>query len=95
MLLDRVSALKQAGVCGRQSYRHILGQPSILSEEMDGITCETPFMVLRTPQGGSTDLFASGRYVDRYRIMGQYVKILQRVVVCDASSIDPQMALPL
>src|SRR3984893_19568575 len=33
MLTDRVSALREANIYERQSYRHILGQPSILSED--------------------------------------------------------------
>ena len=33
MLRDRVSALREANIYERQSYRHILGQPCILLDE--------------------------------------------------------------
>src|ERR1700686_5009871 len=62
MLLDRVSALREANIYERQSYRHIIGQPSILSEENAEIRSEAPFLVARILQDGDTAIFATGRY---------------------------------
>jgi anthranilate 1,2-dioxygenase small subunit len=95
MLLDRVSALREANVYERQSYRHILGQPSILSHENDKVRSETPFLVARILQDGDTDLFATGRYFDLFRVEGDRVKLNERIVVCDSSRIDTLLALPL
>ena len=36
MLHDRVSALRQANIYERQNYRHIVGMPSILSQDDGG-----------------------------------------------------------
>src|SRR5271155_1651478 len=44
MLIDRVSALREANVYERQSYRHIIGQPCILSEGNGEVRSETPFL---------------------------------------------------
>ena len=44
MLTDRVSALREANIYERQSYRHIIGQPSILSEDTGEVRSETPFL---------------------------------------------------
>jgi anthranilate 1,2-dioxygenase small subunit len=95
MLADRVSALREANIYERQSYRHILGQPSILSEQNGEVRSETPFLVARILQDGDTDIFASGRYVDLYKVEDGQVKLNERTVVCDSSRIDTLLALPL
>ncbi|MDB5610990.1 MAG: terephthalate 1,2-dioxygenase oxygenase component beta chain [Bradyrhizobium sp.] len=95
MLLDRVSALREANIYERQSYRHILGQPSILHESKGEVRSETSFLVARILQDGDTDIFATGRYLDLYKIEDGKVRLNERTVVCDSSRIDTLMALPL
>jgi anthranilate 1,2-dioxygenase small subunit len=95
MLIDRVSALREANVYERHSYRHILGMPSILSRGEDGLRSETPFLVARIMHDGETDIFATGRYLDLYVINGENAKLAERIVVCDSSRIDTLLALPL
>jgi anthranilate 1,2-dioxygenase small subunit len=95
MLRDRVSALREANIYERQSYRHILGQPSILHESDGEVRSETSFLVARIVQDGDTDIFATGRYLDLYKIEQGKVRLNERVVVCDSSRIDTLMALPL
>src|SRR3979490_227572 len=95
MLTDRVSALRDANIYERQSYRHIIGQPSILSEENGEVRSETPFLVARILQDGDTDIFATGRYLDLYKLQDGEVKLNERTVVCDSSRIDTLLALPL
>jgi anthranilate 1,2-dioxygenase small subunit len=95
MLTDRVSALREANIYERQSYRHIIGQPSILSEDASEVRSETPFLVARILQDGDTDIFATGRYLDLYKWEGDVVKLNERTVVCDSSRIDTLLALPL
>ena len=95
MVRDRVSALRTANIYERQAYRHILGQPSILSVEGESATSETSFMVARIMRDGGTDLFATGRYLDTWRRKGDGVILTARIVVCDSSRIDTLLALPL
>ena len=95
MLRDRVSALREANIYERQSYRHILGQPSILHEGRGEVRSETSFLVARIVQDGDTDIFATGRYLDLYKIEQGKVRLNERIVVCDSSRIDTLMALPL
>jgi anthranilate 1,2-dioxygenase small subunit len=95
MLVDRVSALREANIYEEHSYRHILGQPAILEESEDGARSETGFLVVRVMRDGTTDIFATGRYLDRYRFDGERASIAERVVVCDSSTIDTLLALPL
>lgn len=100
MLKDRVSALREANIYEQHSYRHMLGQPAVLSESGAGTgvheaDSETPFLVLRITGNGPTDVFASGVYMDRYLINGDRALLRRRVVVCDSSRIDTLLALPL
>jgi anthranilate 1,2-dioxygenase small subunit len=95
MLLDRVSALREANIYERQSYRHIIGQPCILSEGRGEIRSETPFLVARIVQDGDTDVFATGRYLDLYKLEDGQPKLNERTVVCDSSRIDTLLAIPL
>ncbi len=95
MLRDRVSALRDANIYERHSYRHILGQPLILEETEKEVRSETPFLVVRVMRDGTSDVFATGRYIDRYRIEGETAKLAERIAVCDSSRIDTLLALPL
>lgn len=95
MLEDRISALRQANIYERHRYRHILGQPGIVSESEREVCSETPFLVARTMRQGETTLFAAGRYVDRYRFEGGEPRLAERIVVCDSSAIDTLLAVPL
>jgi anthranilate 1,2-dioxygenase small subunit len=95
MLIDRVQALRQANIYEQQSYRHILGLPNILRNGGAEAESETPFLVVRIMHDGQSDLFATGVYLDSYRVDGDDLKFSSRVVVCDSSRIDTLMALPL
>jgi anthranilate 1,2-dioxygenase small subunit len=95
MLTDRVSALREANIYERQSYRHIIGQPSILFGDKDEVRSETPFLVVCILQDGDTDIFATGRYLDIYKLEDGEAQLNERTVVCDSSRIDTLLALPL
>ena len=95
MLRDRVSALREANIYERQSYRHILGQPCILSDDGAEVRSETSFLVLRTVQDGDSAIYATGRYLDIYAIGADVAKLKERIVVCDSSRINTLLAIPL
>ena len=95
MLVDRVASLRQANIYEKQSYRHIVGLPHLTKNGGDDAESETPFMVMRIMHDGETSVFATGLYLDTYRIAGTELKLAKRVVVCDSSRVDTLMALPL
>ena len=95
MLRDRVASLREANIYERHTYRHFFGQPWILSEEADAVRSETSFMVARIMRDGTTDVYATGRYLDLYRMNGGAPKLRERIVVCDSSRFDTLLALPL
>ena len=96
MLRDRVASLREANIYERHVYRHFLGQPWILSEEPDEVRSETSFFVARIMRDGTTDVYATGRYIDIYRLNGSKApRLRERIVVCDSSRFDTLLALPL
>jgi anthranilate 1,2-dioxygenase small subunit len=91
-----VASLREANIYERHAYRHFFGQPWVLSEEPDTVRSETSFMVARIMRDGTTDVYATGRYVDLYRLNGGGTpKLRERIVVCDSSRFDTLLALPL
>ncbi|HKB25929.1 MAG TPA: aromatic-ring-hydroxylating dioxygenase subunit beta [Methylomirabilota bacterium] len=95
MLRDRVTALRQASVYERQTYRHLVGLPAILGETDGGVRAETPFLVVRIVRDGTMDLFATGRYLDVLVDEGGTLRFRERIVVCDSSRFDTLLAIPL
>ena len=96
MLRDRVASLREANIYERHVYRHFLGQPWILSEEPNEVRSETSFFVARIMRDGTTDVYATGRYIDVYRLNGSNgPRLRERIVVCDSSRFDTLLALPL
>jgi anthranilate 1,2-dioxygenase small subunit len=95
MLHDRIISLLEANVYERHSYRHLLGRPYIFNADGEDVECETSFMLARITREGPTTLFATGRYIDRYRLSGNDAKIVSRTVVLDSRQVDTLLAFPL
>jgi len=95
MLKDRIAALRKANIFERQSYRHLIGMPSILGRGPSGISCETPFFVARIVRDGAMSLFATGRYLDLVREEAEGLRFVERLAICDSSRIDTLLAIPL
>ena len=92
MLRDRITALRNANIYERQSYRHVIGLPVI---GPSGLTAETSFLVARIMRDGRTDLFATGVYLDKLREEDGNLRFAERIVVCDSSHFDTLLAIPL
>jgi 3-phenylpropionate/cinnamic acid dioxygenase small subunit len=96
MLEDRISALRRANIYERQSYRHIISMPLIISEDSGGIRAETPFLVIRTMRDGQMGVFAAGLYLDQVREdAAGALRFAERLVICDSPRFDTLLAIPL
>lgn len=97
MLRDRVNALRHANIYEAQRYRHAIS--SVLVERIDADTARavSAFQVVRIMHTGESLLFASGRCLDRVRLMGDdgLPQFEERVVVLDSRRVDTLMAIPL
>ena len=95
MLADRVLALRRANIYERQTYRHIVGTPQLMTSAAAEVRAETPFLVVRTMRDGRMDLFAAGRYRDQLDDRGGELRFRERIVICDSSRFDTLVAIPL
>jgi 3-phenylpropionate/cinnamic acid dioxygenase small subunit len=95
MLEDRISALRHANVYERQTYRHMVGLPHVVSCNANEAECETPFLVVRIVQSDETFLFVTGVYKDVFDLQSEKLQLKRRVVVCDSSRFDTLLAVPL
>jgi 3-phenylpropionate/cinnamic acid dioxygenase small subunit len=95
MLRDRVTALREANIYERQTYRHLVGLPAILGEADGTVRAETPFLVVRVMRTGTMDIFATGRYLDILVDADGTLRFRERIVVCDSSRFDTLLAIPL
>jgi 3-phenylpropionate/cinnamic acid dioxygenase small subunit len=95
MLVDRITALRQANVFEPHRYRHVVGP--IRVESCDGgiARASANFLVLRIMHDGETALFASGRYLDRIDVTSTPYRFLERIVVTDSQKIDTLLVIPL
>ena len=95
MLQDRISALRNANIYERQTYRHMVGLPYVLRSDANEAECETPFLVVHIVQGDETSLYATGIYKDVFDVSGEEPYLKSRIVVCDSSRFDTLLAVPL
>jgi anthranilate 1,2-dioxygenase small subunit len=92
MLEDRIRALREANKYNIHTDRHIIGLPRILQ---GGALVEAPFAVYQTDQEGDTRLFATGLYRDRLEIVGQRLKIRDKLILLDSFAVPSLLATPL
>lgn len=95
MLQDRITSLREANIYERHSYRHLIGQPYLKALSGNEAESETAFIVARITREGPTDLYATGRYLDRWRVDGADAKIISRIVALDSNRIDTLLGFPL
>jgi 3-phenylpropionate/cinnamic acid dioxygenase small subunit len=95
MLRDRIKALRQANVYEAQHYRHVLGAPLVIAEEVGLARARTNFIVARIMHTGETTLFATGYYEDRVAKNGPELLFAEKTVVIDSRQINTLLAIPL
>lgn len=95
MMEDRISALRTANIYEPQSYRHLIDPPVITDSANDVISVRSSFVVFRTMQSGSPEIFNTGKYHDRLVEEDGALKFKERIVICDSERIDTMIVIPL
>jgi 3-phenylpropionate/cinnamic acid dioxygenase small subunit len=95
MLLDRVMALRGANIFEPHHYRHVVGPIRLQRMEGSVAVVHSNFLAVRIMHDGGTNLFASGRYLDRIETAGDCYRFSERIVVLDSEKIDTLLAIPL
>jgi 3-phenylpropionate/cinnamic acid dioxygenase small subunit len=95
MLQDRVMAARRANLFEPHRYRHIVG-PIRIDQIDDGIAVvRSNFIAVRIMHDGTSNLFATGRYLDKIDIAGSPYRFIERLVVLDSDKIDTLLVIPL
>ena len=84
MMEDRVMALRQANIFEDHRYRHVVSLPSLIGNEKGVVMFETAYHVARIMREGDTDLFSTGRYLDRIVERNGQFLFTERLVVFDS-----------
>jgi anthranilate 1,2-dioxygenase small subunit len=96
MMLDRVKAFHTANIFEPHVYNHILGRPSLsIDRSGNGYASRCNFQVVRIMQGGRSDLYATGKYLDSIVFVDGAPKLQERVVVLDSRHVDILMVVPI
>jgi 3-phenylpropionate/cinnamic acid dioxygenase small subunit len=95
MMQDRVLALRTANIFEPHGYCHLLARP-LLARGADGvIAARGNFALYRTQQGGSTEMFAAGKYLDRIVEQDGQLRLASREVVVESRRVDILIVLPI
>jgi len=95
MMEDRISALRTANVYEPHSYRHLIDPPMLTEGTGNTIFVQTSFAVFRTMQSGASEIFCTGKYLDKLIDLNGRLKFHERIVVCDSERIDTMIVIPL
>jgi salicylate 5-hydroxylase small subunit len=95
LLRDRVYAIESTLFHAPYYQRHIVGIPRVISREGDVITSEANYLVIRTKRDEPAELFNTGRYVDRIRIVDGTLKFEQRLCIYDNDLIPNSLIYPI
>jgi anthranilate 1,2-dioxygenase small subunit len=95
MMQDRIDALRAANIFEPHTYCHILARPALNGIAEGAIQARTNFAVYRTMQGGSTTLFAAGKYLDVLVPQGERLQFKSRRVILESRRVDILIVVPI
>ncbi len=95
MLADRVLALRKANIFEPHRYRHVVGPTRIGRIEGGVAEARSHFIAARIMHDGQTQLFATGRYLDRIDVSREPYRFVERLVILDSQKIDTLLVIPL
>jgi len=95
MLVDRVTTLRRVLVFEAHRYRHVVGPIRIVAVAGGVAEVRSNFLAVRIMHDGETQLFVTGRYLDRIDVSGAPYRFIERTVVLDSQKIDTLLVIPL
>jgi anthranilate 1,2-dioxygenase small subunit len=95
MMLDRVTALRDALTFEPVYTRHLTSGETFAAAADGEITARSTFALYQTTEEGETRLFSVGEYLDRLVWSGDVLRFKERIVVMDTFSVQNLIATPL
>ena len=88
-------SLRRANIFEPHRYRHVIG-PTRIERVADGVAeARSNFLAVRIMHDGDSQLFATGRYLDRIDVAHSPFRFVERTVVLDSQKIDTLLVIPL
>ncbi len=88
-------AMRGANIFEPHRYRHLVG-PARIGRVADGVAeARANFIAVRIMHNGDSQLFATGRYLDRIAVAQPPFRFIERLVILDSQKIDTLLVLPL
>ncbi|MCX4161033.1 MULTISPECIES: aromatic-ring-hydroxylating dioxygenase subunit beta [Paraburkholderia] len=95
MLKDRVYGIKETLFFDPYYQRHLIGTPLIHACDGELIEAETNYAVLRTKCEQMSDVYNTGRYLDRIRKTPAGLRFESRICVFDSEMIPNSLIYPI
>lgn len=95
MLKDRVFGVKDTLFYDPYYQRHIVGLPLVHAIRGNMIEAEANYVVLRTKTEETSDVYNTGRYVDRIRKTSRGLRFESRLCIYDSEMISNSLIYPI
>jgi salicylate 5-hydroxylase small subunit len=95
MLRDRVYAATQTLFHQPYYQRHVMSGLRILGQEGDGVRCEASYLVIRTKRAEPSEVFNTGRYLDKLVRVDGELKFAERLCIFDSELIATSIIYPI
>lgn len=95
MLKDRVYGIKDTLFFDPYYQRHIIGPPLVHAVKDDLIEAEANYVVVRTKCEQISDVYNTGRYLDRFRKTPRGLLLESRLCVYDSEMIPNSLIYPI
>lgn len=95
MLQDRVYCVTRTLFHAPYYQRHLIGPVRILEPDGEAIRAEANYLVVRTKRDEMSEVFNTGRYLDRVMRTADGLKFATKVCVFDSELIPNSIIYPI
>ncbi len=95
MLIDRVTAHRQANIFEAHIYRHLISGIRLIEREKDTFIVQSNYAVFQTKLDGYSEVYNVGRYMDKIVFEGNQPKFKEKRVVYDTLVIPTLLVTPI
>lgn len=95
MLRDRVVSLRNANIYEEHTYRHMTSGLSVIGEHDGEIETESNYVVIQTRANGESNVYQSGKYLDRVVRTEDGLRYKSKRVIYDTSRVQTLLATPI
>ena len=95
MMQDRVTAIRETLLFAPRALRHITGNTRILGQEDGTVRVQTNYAVFESTRDRNTEVFNTGRYLDRVAVEDGVLRYRERLCVYDSSVIPTSLIYPI